>query len=70
MSEPLIFDLSSPGRTGYSLPDLDVPEEPIESLIPASYLRKSTPNLPELSEPDVIRHFTHLSQQNYSIDSG
>ncbi|MGH2443784.1 MAG: aminomethyl-transferring glycine dehydrogenase subunit GcvPB [Chloroflexota bacterium] len=70
MSEPLIFDLSSPGRTGYSLPDLDVPEEPLESLIPASYLRKSTPNLPELSEPDVIRHFTHLSQQNYSIDSG
>jgi glycine dehydrogenase subunit 2 len=70
MSEPLIFDLSSPGRKGYSLPPLDVPEEPIEELIPGQLLRRDPPLLPELSEPDVIRHFTHLSQRNYSIDSG
>jgi len=70
MSEPLLFEISSPGRVGFSLPQLDVPEKPIEELIPVAYLRKVPANLPELSEPDVIRHFTHLSQENYSIDSG
>ncbi|MGH2447899.1 MAG: aminomethyl-transferring glycine dehydrogenase subunit GcvPB [Chloroflexota bacterium] len=70
MSEPLLFDISSPGRQGYSLPDLDVPETPVDQLIPPEYLRQQPAELPELSEPDVIRHFTHLSQQNYSIDSG
>jgi glycine dehydrogenase subunit 2 len=70
VSEPLIFELSSPGRKGYTLPALDVPEEPIGDLIPESYLRKTPAQLPELSEPDVVRHFTHLSKLNYSIDSG
>jgi glycine dehydrogenase subunit 2 len=70
MSEPLIFDLSSPGREGYSLPESDVPEQPVASLIPERYLRRRQAELPQLSEPDVIRHFTHLSQENYSIDSG
>ena len=70
VAEPLIFELSSPGRTGYSLPDCDVPERPLDDLIPVEYLRKEPAVLPELSEPDVVRHFTHLSQQNYSIDSG
>jgi glycine dehydrogenase subunit 2 len=70
MSEPLIFELSSPGRKGYSLPACDVPEEPIEDLIPQQYLRRRPAELPELSEPDVVRHFTHLSKLNYSIDSG
>lgn len=70
MSEPLIFELSSPERRGYSLPSCDVPEQPVDQLIPQEYLRKSPPQLPELSEPDVVRHFTHLSTQNYSIDSG
>jgi glycine dehydrogenase subunit 2 len=66
----LIFELSSPGRKGYSLPALDVPAEPLESLIPESYLRRTPAELPQLSEPDVVRHFTHLSKLNYSIDSG
>ena len=70
MSETLIFEKSSPGRTGFSLPSCDVPEQPIEDLIPQNYLRRSEPLLPELSEPDVVRHFTHLSKLNYSIDSG
>jgi glycine dehydrogenase subunit 2 len=70
MSEKLLFELSSPGRRGYSLPPLDVPEQPIEDLIPATHRRRQPANLPELSEPDVIRHFTHLSSLNYSIDSG
>jgi glycine dehydrogenase subunit 2 len=70
MNEPLAFDLSSPGRKGYSLPALDVPAKPVTELIPEKYLRADPPRLPELSEPDVVRHFTHLSQRNYSIDSG
>ncbi|GAC1472056.1 MAG: aminomethyl-transferring glycine dehydrogenase subunit GcvPB [Chloroflexota bacterium] len=70
MSEPLIFDKSSPGRTGYSLPACDVPEVPLESMIPVECLRKIPAALPELSEPDVVRHYTHLSKLNYSIDSG
>jgi glycine dehydrogenase subunit 2 len=70
MSEPLIFELSSPGRKGYTLPPVGVPEEPVDALIPSDYLRKTPAQLPELSEPDVARHFTHLSKLNYSIDSG
>jgi glycine dehydrogenase subunit 2 len=70
MTEPLVFELSSPGRKGYSLPDCDVPEQPVEDMIPREYLRKLPAELPELSEPDVVRHYTHLSKLNYSIDSG
>ncbi|GAC1633264.1 MAG: aminomethyl-transferring glycine dehydrogenase subunit GcvPB [Chloroflexota bacterium] len=70
MSEPLAFELSSPGRKGYSLPACDVPEVPVEEVIPAQYLRRRAAELPELAEPDVVRHFTHLSRLNYSIDSG
>jgi glycine dehydrogenase subunit 2 len=70
MGEPLIFEKSAPGRKGYSLPDLDVPEVPIAELMPAEYLRKDPPLLPELSEVDVVRHFTNLSRDNYGIDQG
>ena len=70
MSEPLIFEKSVPGRKGFSLPDLDVPEVPIGELIPADYLRKDPPLLPELSEVDVVRHFTNLSRDNYGVDQG
>lgn len=70
MGESLIFDKSVPGRKGYSLPDLDVPEVPLAELIPADYLRKDPPLLPELSEVDVVRHFTNLSRDNYGIDQG
>jgi len=70
MGESLIFEKSVPGRKGYSLPDLDVPEVPLAELIPADYLRKDPPLLPELSEVDVVRHFTNLSRDNYGIDQG
>jgi glycine dehydrogenase subunit 2 len=70
VTEPLIFELSSPGRLGYSLPALDVPEEPIENLLPSSALRQQPPALPEVAEPTVVRHYTRLSQLNYSIDTG
>ncbi len=67
--EPLLFELSRPGRLGVELPDCDVPAQTLEALIPVAARRGDLP-LPELSEPEVIRHFTHLSQRNYSTDSG
>jgi len=68
IEEPLIFEKSTPGSKGYSLPDIDVPEEEIEKLVPKELLRKEL-NLPELSESDVVRHFTRLSQKNFSVDT-
>lgn len=68
--EDLIFEKSSPGRKAYSLPVNDVPEEEIRSLIPQSYLRAEAAELPEVSEIDVVRHFTGLSQLNFGVDSG
>ena len=65
MSEPTIYELSSPGRRGVRYPTPDVPL----SALPDVFLREDLP-LPELSELDVIRHFTNLSKLNYSIDSG
>ena len=62
--EALIFELSSPGRKAYTLPGLDVPE----SDLPESYTRDEV-KLPEVSELDFVRHYTHLSQMNYSIDT-
>ena len=70
-NEALIFDRSQTGRVGYRLPKLDVSEEPVESLIPSN-LRRSDglEGVPEVSEVDVIRHFTRISTWNYSIDLG
>ena len=65
MSEPTIYELSSPGRTGVRLPELDV--DP--ATLPPSLLRKELP-LPELSESDVVRHFLRLSQMNFAVDKG
>ncbi|WP_312038060.1 aminomethyl-transferring glycine dehydrogenase subunit GcvPB [Pelotomaculum terephthalicicum] len=66
----LIFEQSVPGRTGISLPAIDVPEEAIESLIPAEYLRRESPGLPEVSEGEAARHFTRLSRRNFGVDTG
>ena len=63
MSEPTLYELSSKGRIGVSFPELDLPLTDL----PEGLRRKDLP-LPELSEIDVIRHFTHLSHLNYSID--
>ncbi len=70
MSEKLIFELSSPGRTGYSLPPLDVPERDLEELLPKEKLREKEPLLPEVSEVDVVRHFVRLSVMNHHVDKG
>ncbi len=65
MAEPLIYELSVPGREGVKPPKLDVP--PAE--LPVNLLREELP-LPEASEMDVVRHFTRLSHLNYSLDEG
>ncbi len=70
MSESLLFEKSSPGRRGYSLSDLDVPQKSLSEMIPAAYLRKEIPSLPELSESEVVRHFHRLSVLNYHVDKG
>ncbi len=70
MYDQVIFELSSKGRKGYTLPDLKIPTRPVEALIPNRFLRQSRPNLPEVSEPDVVRHFVHLSGKNYHVDKG
>lgn len=70
MNERLIFELSSKGRRGYSLPELDVPAKKTEELIPSEKLRNQAPPLPELSEVDVVRHFVRLSILNHHVDKG
>jgi glycine dehydrogenase subunit 2 len=70
VTESLIFETGSAGREGYSLPSLDVPEQPLDDLLPSWSLRQSPPRLPEVSEPTVVRHYTRLSQLNHSIDTG
>lgn len=66
----LLLEMSKPGRRGYALPELDVPEIPLAELVPDSYLRGSEPMLPEVSEPEVIRYFTGLSRMNHGVDVG
>lgn len=66
----IIFELSKEGRRAYSLPSCDVPEISIEKLIPEELLSGKEPELPEVSEVDVVRHFTLLSNKNYGVDSG
>src|SRR5512143_2397977 len=65
MPEPLIYEISRPGRRGVSLPALDVPEAPL----PEGSVRAEL-SLPEVAEVDVMRHYLRLSQLNYGVDSG
>ncbi|MDT8897217.1 aminomethyl-transferring glycine dehydrogenase subunit GcvPB [Thermanaerothrix sp. 4228-RoL] len=65
MTEPTLFELSSPGRRGVRFPEPDVPKSPL----PEGLVRKDLP-LPELAEVDVVRHFVRLSQKNYAVDYG
>ena len=65
MLEPVIYDMTSPGRRGFRFPELDVPKTDL----PKGILRKDLP-LPEVSEIEIIRHFTKLSQLNHGVDTG
>ena len=65
-----IFDHKLAKGVGGLLPALDVPEQGIEKLIPSSLRRTHAPRIPNLSEPELVRHYTHLSKVNYGIDDG
>jgi glycine dehydrogenase subunit 2 len=65
----LIFENSRPGRTAGTVPASDVPEVALDEIIDASLLRVDL-NLPELSEVDIVRHYTRLSRRNFGVDVG
>ena len=69
-SSPLIFERSTEDRFAYSLPDLEVEREKLTDIIDSKFLRKTEAELPEISELDLIRHYTELSNKNYGVDSG
>ncbi|HEX8286937.1 MAG TPA: aminomethyl-transferring glycine dehydrogenase subunit GcvPB [Pyrinomonadaceae bacterium] len=70
-NEALIFERSQTGRVGYRLPKLDVEETDLDEILPAELRRADDLNdVPEVSEVDVVRHFTRMSTWNYSIDLG
>ena len=64
----LIFEHSVPGHRGYRLPRLDLEAPAAEELVPAALLRKAPPHLPEVTEPEVMRHFIGLSTLNHHVD--
>ncbi len=69
-NEPLIFEHSSPGKTGYQLPPLDVPAVDAAACLGSRNVRAEISGFPEVSEVEIIRHFTRLSTWNYAIDLG
>src|SRR5579884_2570447 len=68
--EPLVFELSSPGKRGYQLPELDVPAVDANAVLGSENVRGEISDFPEISEFEVVRHFTRLSTWNYAIDLG
>ncbi|MDM5359671.1 aminomethyl-transferring glycine dehydrogenase subunit GcvPB [Peribacillus sp. RS7] len=68
--QSLIFEISTSGRIGYSLPEMDVATTPLEEILPADYIREEEAKLPEVSELDIMRHYTALSKRNHGVDSG
>jgi glycine dehydrogenase subunit 2 len=65
-----IFERGAPGRRAFQCPELDVPEVPIDELLPAHRRRSEPPHLPEVSEPEIVRHYVRLSKRNFDLDSG
>src|SRR5216684_2283079 len=69
-NEDLLFERSSPGKKGYQLPALDVPAVDASAALGAVNVRSEIEGFPEVSEVEIIRHFTRLSTWNYAIDLG
>ena len=65
----LLFDQSRPGSCAVQMPPCDVPSAPVEQLLPAGAIANTPPALPELTEPEIVRHFVNLSTQNMSVDT-
>ena len=67
---PLVFELSRKGRRAWSLPETKVDAPGLDELVPERFRRSEPPALPEISERDLVRHYTRLSQRNWAIDVG
>jgi glycine dehydrogenase subunit 2 len=66
-----IFEKGAPGRRAFECPEIDVPiETDREQLLPARFRRPEPPRLPEVSEPEIVRHYVGVSKRNYDLDSG
>ena len=65
-----IFERSVPGRRAADIPVADVPETPLAELIPEQLLRSRPAELPEVSEPEIVRHYNRISRRNFDLDSG
>ncbi|MDD2371879.1 MAG: aminomethyl-transferring glycine dehydrogenase subunit GcvPB [Firmicutes bacterium] len=69
-TEALIFDKSRPGHKAYFLPEMNIKKLDKNKVLPSHLIRKICADLPEVSEIDVVRHFTHLSTKNFGVDTG
>ncbi len=65
-----IFEKGAPGRRAFVAPALDVPEQPLDELIPSHLRRRAPARLPEVSEPELVRHYVRISRRNFDLDSG
>ena len=65
-----IFERSRAGRRAFTPPPTDVPERPVDELLPARAIRREPPRLPEVAEPEIVRHYTNLSKKNFDLDTG
>jgi glycine dehydrogenase subunit 2 len=68
--ELTIFERSKPGRRAFVAPALDVPERPLDELLAPRLRRAQGPRLPEVSEPEIVRHYNRLSKRNFDLDTG
>jgi glycine dehydrogenase subunit 2 len=68
--ELTIFERSKPGRRAFVAPALDVPEHELDQLLPRRLRREHGPRLPEVSEPEIVRHYNRLSKRNFDLDTG
>jgi glycine dehydrogenase subunit 2 len=65
-----VYERSRPGRRAAVMPALDVPDRSPEELVPPHLLRQRPPELPELAEPEIVRHYNRLSRRNFDLDTG
>ncbi|MFN8173696.1 MAG: aminomethyl-transferring glycine dehydrogenase subunit GcvPB [Solirubrobacteraceae bacterium] len=65
-----IFERSRAGRRAFVAPECDVPERDLDELIPAGLRRAEPPRLPEIAEPEIVRHYNRLSKRNFDLDTG
>ena len=65
-----IFQKGAPGRRAFVCPELDVPAVDVSELLPTRFRRSQPPRLPEVSEPEIVRHYVSISKRNFDLDSG